>query len=78
MSDITPTQELDCRNLSASQTLAKARQTMSRMKLGEVLKVVATDPGSVADMAHLPHEAWHVVDTRKRGDELFLFLKKTS
>jgi len=44
-------QELDCRGLNCPLPVLKTKKALSTMKPGELLRVVATDPGSVADMA---------------------------
>jgi tRNA 2-thiouridine synthesizing protein A len=42
-------QELDTRGLNCPLPILKAKKALSTMASGEVLKVVATDPGSVRD-----------------------------
>jgi TusA-related sulfurtransferase len=47
-----PTQvhrELDTRGLNCPLPILKAKKVLAEMHSGEVLKVVATDPGSVRD-----------------------------
>jgi tRNA 2-thiouridine synthesizing protein A len=58
---VTVTQELDCRGLSCPLPIIKTKKAIDALAPGEVLKMVATDPGSVNDMA-----AW----VRKTGNEL--------
>jgi TusA-related sulfurtransferase len=41
--------ELDCRGINCPMPLVKARQEVARLRAGQVLKVVATDRGSVKD-----------------------------
>jgi TusA-related sulfurtransferase len=42
-------QELDARGLTCPLPILKAKKALSGMHSGEVLKVVATDPGSLRD-----------------------------
>lgn len=42
-------QELDARGLNCPLPILKAKKALSSMHSGEVLKVVATDPGSLRD-----------------------------
>ncbi len=42
---------LDARGLSCPLPILKARKALSGLASGELLKVMATDPGSVADIA---------------------------
>ena len=41
--------ELDTRGLNCPLPILKAKKALSEMHSGEVLKVVATDPGSMRD-----------------------------
>ena len=41
--------ELDTRGLNCPLPILKAKKALSTMQSGELLKVVATDPGSVRD-----------------------------
>jgi TusA-related sulfurtransferase len=41
--------ELDVRGAKCPMPLVKARQELNQLAVGQVLKVVATDPGSVND-----------------------------
>ena len=41
--------ELDTRGLNCPLPILKAKKSLTDMQSGEVLKVVATDPGSVRD-----------------------------
>ncbi|MCS7016281.1 MAG: sulfurtransferase TusA family protein [Gemmatales bacterium] len=42
-------QELDVRGAKCPIPIIKARQEINRIPVGEVLRVIATDPGSVND-----------------------------
>ena len=48
----TPTydQELDCKGLNCPLPILKTNQTIAKMEAGQILKVEASDPGSVSDM----------------------------
>ncbi|UCD39014.1 MAG: sulfurtransferase TusA family protein [Fidelibacterota bacterium] len=54
-------QELDCQGLLCPLPVLKTKQVLDSMGTGKVLRLLATDPGSVSDM-----EAW----TRQTGNEL--------
>ena len=49
MSEINPDKVLDARGLACPMPIVKARQLLNGMQPGQVLKVVATDRGSVKD-----------------------------
>ncbi len=77
MSDITPTQELDCRKLNCPLPVLKTKKAMEALKSGDVLKVVATDPGSVADMAAFSRETGYaILDQSEGGGEFVFYLKR--
>ncbi|WP_298010371.1 sulfurtransferase TusA family protein [uncultured Aquabacterium sp.] len=46
---MTIAKELDARGLTCPLPILKAKKALSDMHSGEVLKVLATDPGSVRD-----------------------------
>ena len=46
---MNPTQEIDTRGLNCPLPILKAKKALADMQSGDILKVVATDPGSVRD-----------------------------
>jgi len=51
---VTPPQvdhELDCRGLACPLPIIKTKKAVDALTPGQVLKMVASDPGSVRDMA---------------------------
>ncbi|MDP6134454.1 MAG: sulfurtransferase TusA family protein [Candidatus Marinimicrobia bacterium] len=61
MIDIAFDQELDCKGLNCPLPILKTKKQVDTMGVGQVLKMEATDPGSVNDV-----NAW----TRRTGNEL--------
>jgi len=53
--------ELDARGLNCPLPILRAKKSLTAMNSGEILKIIATDPGSVKDF-----EAF----CRQSGDEL--------
>ena len=53
--------ELDARGLSCPLPILRTKKSLSAMTSGQVLKIIATDPGSIKDM-----EAF----SRQTGNEL--------
>ena len=43
------TKEIDTRGLNCPLPILKAKKALSELRAGDVLKVLATDPGSVRD-----------------------------
>jgi tRNA 2-thiouridine synthesizing protein A len=78
MNDIAFDQELNCKGLNCPLPILKTKKQVDTMDVGQVLKMEATDPGSINDM-----NAW----TRRTGNELLsnnvedgiytFFIKKT-
>ncbi len=79
MSDLpTADQELDCRGLSCPLPIIKTKKAVDGLSTGQVLKMVATDPGSVNDMA-----AWvsktgnEMVAQVSEGDDYSFYIRKS-
>ncbi|MEW6030120.1 MAG: sulfurtransferase TusA family protein [Chloroflexota bacterium] len=54
-------QELDCSGLACPMPILKTKKAVDGLQVGQVLKMISTDPGSVPDV-----QAW----TSKTGQEL--------
>lgn len=52
-------QELDLKGMSCPLPLLKAKQALNKMESGQVLRVLATDPGSVRDFASFARISGH-------------------
>lgn len=77
MSEITPNQELDCRGLNCPLPVLRTKKALKAMNAGEVLKIVATDPGSVADMGAFSRRTGNeLLDSSEGGGEFVFFFKK--
>jgi rhodanese-related sulfurtransferase/TusA-related sulfurtransferase len=50
MNNMTVDKSIDCKGLACPMPIVRTKKAMDEMKSGEVLEVVATDPGSVADV----------------------------
>lgn len=50
---ITPDQTLDCSGMSCPMPILKTKKAVDSLQLGQVLKMIATDPGSTSDMEAL-------------------------
>ena len=77
MPEITPTQELNCRGMNCPLPVLKTKKAIKSLNAGDVLKVVATDPGSVADMAAFSRSTGHeILDQSEGGGEYTFFFRK--
>ncbi|WP_020393794.1 sulfurtransferase TusA family protein [Thiolinea disciformis] len=69
--------ELDARNLNCPLPILRTKKSMNGMNAGEVLKVIATDPGSVKDMeAYARQTGNELVATAENNGEFVFYIKK--
>jgi tRNA 2-thiouridine synthesizing protein A len=62
--------ELDARGLTCPLPILKAKKALSDMHSGEVLKVLATDPGSVRDFQAFARQTGNdLIDQRAEQSE---------
>ena len=69
--------EIDYRGLNCPLPILKAKKALSEMRAGEVLKVLATDPGSVRDFQAFARQTGNeLIEQRTVGDEFVHFLRR--
>jgi tRNA 2-thiouridine synthesizing protein A len=69
--------ELDVRGLACPMPVVKAKKTLVGLSPGQILRVVATDPGSVSDMKAFAEATGHeLLSSETSGKEFIFFLKK--
>jgi len=73
MSEIVPTTELDCRGLTCPVPALKTKKAISGLAAGEILKVISTDPGSIADMESFSQMTGHEILDKSENDGEFVF-----
>lgn len=59
LDEIKPTQTLDARGLSCPMPILKTKKAIEKMKSGEILEVLGTDPGTKNDMPSFAKRAGH-------------------
>ncbi|MDE0977949.1 MAG: sulfurtransferase TusA family protein [Arenicellales bacterium] len=70
-------QELDARGLNCPLPILRAKKALNGMAAGEVLKIIATDPGSVKDFqAFATQTGNQLLDSSEVNSEFHFFLKK--
>ena len=70
--------ELDACGLNCPLPILRAKKTLERMEIGQVLKVVATDPGSVEDFEAFSRRTGHLLLESFEDDGKFFYrLRKT-
>lgn len=69
--------ELDARGLACPLPIVKTRKALSDMASGQVLKVMATDSGSEADMASFSEQTGNeLLSSSQEGNTYVFFLKR--
>ncbi len=70
-------QELDARGLNCPLPILKAKKSLTGMTAGQVLKIIATDPGSVKDFEAFAKQTGNgLLSSATDGNEFTFFLKK--
>ena len=64
--------ELDTRGLNCPLPILKAKKALADMLSGEVLKVVATDPGSVRDFQAFARQTGNALVEQVSGEKEFV------
>ncbi len=71
-------EELDARGLNCPLPILRCKKAINGMADGEVLKIVATDPGSVKDFeAFCKQTGNELLGTAEDGSEFTFFIKKS-
>ena len=68
--------ELDARGLNCPLPILKTKKALAEMKSGEVLRVVATDPGSVRDFQAFARQTGNVLLDKFEEEKDFIFYMK--
>lgn len=70
-------QELDACGLNCPLPILRAKKTLGKMASGEVLRIVATDPGSVKDFEAFSKQTGNaLLDSREEDGRFFYLIKK--
>ncbi len=70
-------QELDARGLNCPLPILRTKKALKNMDSGQVLKIVATDPGSVKDFeAYASQSGDELLEHSEENGEYTFFLKK--
>jgi tRNA 2-thiouridine synthesizing protein A len=70
--------ELDARGLNCPLPILKAKKAINGIESGEVLKIIATDPGSVKDFEAFCNQTGHeLVESAEASGEFTFLIKKS-
>ena len=65
--------ELDARGWSCPLPILKTKKALNDLASGQVLKIVATDPGSVKDMQAFSNQTGHPLLASVEENKAFVF-----
>jgi tRNA 2-thiouridine synthesizing protein A len=65
--------ELDARGLNCPLPILRTKKALNEMQTGNVLKVLATDPGSVKDFQAFSKQTGNVLIEHSEADGVFRF-----
>ena len=68
--------ELDARGLNCPLPILRTKKALSDLQSGQVLKVLATDPGSVKDFQTFARQTGHALLSHDEVDHEFTFFMK--
>ena len=75
---ITPDQVLDCSGMACPMPILKTKKAVDGLQLGQILKMIATDPGSTSDMEAWTKKTGHLLVASEQADGKFIFYIKKS
>jgi tRNA 2-thiouridine synthesizing protein A len=68
--------EIDTRGLNCPLPILRTKKALSDMQSGQVIKVVATDPGSVKDFQTFSKQTGHELLSHAEANREFTFFMK--
>lgn len=75
--NVTVTDTLDAKGLNCPLPILRAKKAIAPLNSGEILEVLATDPGAVKDFEAFCRTTGHeLVDSSEEGGGVFRFLLK--
>ena len=66
--------ELDARGLNCPLPILRTKKALTDMASGQVLKVLATDPGSVKDFQAFSRQTGNTLLSSEKAEKEFIFL----
>jgi tRNA 2-thiouridine synthesizing protein A len=68
--------DLDVRGLNCPLPILRAKKALTELKSGKVLRVLATDPGSVKDFEAFARQTGNQLLSHAEADKIFTFFLK--
>lgn len=71
-------QELDATGLNCPLPILRAKKSLAAMDAGQVLKIIATDPGSVKDFEAFAKQTGNeLLDSAEESGKFVFYMKKS-
>ena len=71
-------QELDASGLNCPLPILRAKKTLNSMSSGQVLHIIATDPGSVKDFDSFAKQTGNeLMESKEEGGKFHFLIKKS-
>jgi tRNA 2-thiouridine synthesizing protein A len=75
---VIPDETLDCSGLACPMPILKTKKAIDALQVGQVLKMIATDPGSSSDMDAWTQKTGHeLLGSEQDGNKFIFYIKKT-
>lgn len=68
--------ELDARGLNCPLPILRAKKSLTDMQPGQVLRIIATDPGSVKDFAAFAKQTGNELMSQSEANKEYTFFMK--
>lgn len=69
--------ELDARGLNCPLPILRAKKALATMTTGQVLRILATDPGSIRDFQHFARQTGNeLLSENSKGEEFEFYLRR--
>jgi tRNA 2-thiouridine synthesizing protein A len=70
---------LDCSGMLCPMPIVKTAMTIKELQVGQILKMIATDPGSLPDIAAWAQQTKNeLLDSHQEGNKYIFFIRRTS
>lgn len=70
-------QELDCSGLACPMPILKTKKAVDALQSGQILKMTATDPGSLPDIQAWTAKTGHeLVAHEQEGDKFIFYIRR--
>lgn len=71
-------QELDCSGMACPMPILKTKKAIGGLEIGQVLKMIATDPGSRPDIQAWTSKTGHeLIASEQEGGKYIFFIRRS-